>query len=135
MKLPSVCHECGGRNLYAFTGETFHIGPPGGRRAVADLAGWRCADCGEADLEPASLARYAAAGDALVLARREAEQKTLRAMRKRLKLTQHEAAQLTGGGPNAFSRYERGEARPMPAVINLFKLLDKHPELLKELQG
>jgi hypothetical protein len=36
-------------------------------------------------------------------------------------------ARLTGGGHNAFSRYERGEAAPLPAVINLFRLLDKHP--------
>lgn len=27
----------------------------------------------------------------------------------------------------------RGQAKPMAAVINLFKLLDKHPELIKEL--
>jgi hypothetical protein len=31
--------------------------------------------------------------------------------RKRLRLTQKQAAELTGGGHNAFSRYERGEAR------------------------
>ena len=31
------------------------------------------------------------------------------------------------------SRYERGEAVPMRAVVNLFKILDKHPELVKEL--
>jgi HTH-type transcriptional regulator / antitoxin MqsA len=43
------------------------------------------------------------------------------------------AARLTGGGHNAFSRYERGEAVPLPAVVNLFRLLDKHPELLKDL--
>ncbi|MDP2254250.1 MAG: type II toxin-antitoxin system MqsA family antitoxin, partial [Thiobacillus sp.] len=54
--------------------------------------------------------------------------------RKKLKLTQQEAAILTGGGKNAFSRYERGEARPLAAVVNLFKLLDKHPELLKEIR-
>jgi HTH-type transcriptional regulator/antitoxin MqsA len=30
-------------------------------------------------------------------------------------------------------RYERGEATPLPAVVNLFRLLDKHPELLKDL--
>ena len=41
-------------------------------------------------------------------------------------LSQVAAARLTGGGHNAFSRYERGEATPMPAVINLFRLLDKH---------
>lgn len=54
-------------------------------------------------------------------------------IRKKLKLTQQAAAKLTGGGKNAFSRYERGEAKPMPAVVNLFRLLDQHPELLKEL--
>jgi len=43
------------------------------------------------------------------------------------------AAKLTGGGHNAFSRYERGEATPLPAVMNLLRLLDRHPELLKEL--
>jgi HTH-type transcriptional regulator/antitoxin MqsA len=55
-------------------------------------------------------------------------------IRKKLKLSQKKAAQLTGGGKNAFSRYERGQAKPVAAVTNLFKLLDKHPELIKELQ-
>ncbi|WP_293368015.1 type II TA system antitoxin MqsA family protein [Nevskia sp.] len=55
-------------------------------------------------------------------------------VRRKLKLTQADAAELTGGGHNAFSRYERGEAKPMAAVVNLFRLLDKHPELLKELR-
>jgi len=44
-----------------------------------------------------------------------------------------QAANLIGGGHNVFSRYERGDARPLPAVMNLFRLLDHHPELLKEL--
>ena len=56
-------------------------------------------------------------------------------IRKKLKLTQKEAAQITGGGHNAFSRYERGEAKPIQAVLNLFKLLDHHPDLLKELKN
>ncbi len=55
-------------------------------------------------------------------------------IRKKLKLTQLEAAQLAGGGKNAFSRYERGQTRPVAAVINLFRLLDRHPELLKEIE-
>jgi HTH-type transcriptional regulator/antitoxin MqsA len=45
------------------------------------------------------------------------------------------AAELAGGGHNAFSRYERGESMPLPAVVNLFRLLDRHPDLLKELTG
>ena len=54
-------------------------------------------------------------------------------IRKKLKLTQQEAAKLAGGGKNAFSRYERGQATPVAAVINLFRLLDRHRDLLNEL--
>lgn len=56
-------------------------------------------------------------------------------IRKKLKLTQKEAAKIVGGGHNAFSRYERGEAKPVQAVINLFRLLDHHPNLLNEIKG
>lgn len=55
-------------------------------------------------------------------------------IRKKLRLTQKEAALLTGGGHNAFSRYERGEVKPVQAVLNLFRLLDNHPDLLRELE-
>jgi HTH-type transcriptional regulator/antitoxin MqsA len=56
-------------------------------------------------------------------------------IRKKLGLTQQEAAKLAGGGKNAFSRYERGQAKPVAAVTNLFRLLDKHPALLDELKS
>ncbi len=62
------------------------------------------------------------------------ESAELARIRKKLKLTQAEAARLAGGGKNAFSRYERGQAKPVAAVINLFRLLDHHPELLSELK-
>jgi HTH-type transcriptional regulator / antitoxin MqsA len=55
-------------------------------------------------------------------------------IRKKLGLSQKEAAKIAGGGHNAFSRYERGEAKPLAAVVNLFRLLDRHPELLDELK-
>jgi HTH-type transcriptional regulator/antitoxin MqsA len=54
-------------------------------------------------------------------------------IRQKLNLSQQAAARLTGGGHNAFSRYERGAAQPLPAVVNLFRLLDRHPELLGEI--
>ncbi len=54
-------------------------------------------------------------------------------VRKKLGLDQKRAAQLFGGGVNAFSRYEHGKAKPPLALIQLFRLLDKNPELLKEL--
>jgi HTH-type transcriptional regulator / antitoxin MqsA len=50
-----------------------------------------------------------------------------------LKLTQEEAGKIFGGGKNGFSRYERGETKPLPAVSNLLKLLERHPEDLKYL--
>jgi HTH-type transcriptional regulator/antitoxin MqsA len=64
-----------------------------------------------------------------------AEVAELARIRKKLKLSQLEAARLAGGGKNAFSRYERGQAKPVAAVINLFRLLDGHPELLNELRA
>jgi HTH-type transcriptional regulator/antitoxin MqsA len=48
-----------------------------------------------------------------------------------LHLSQEEAGRIFGGGKNGFSRYERGEIRPMLAVSNLLKLLERHPEDLK----
>ena len=55
-------------------------------------------------------------------------------IRKTLKLIQQQAAVLTGGGKNAFSRYENGQAKPMTAVVNLFRLLERNPKLVKDLR-
>jgi HTH-type transcriptional regulator/antitoxin MqsA len=62
------------------------------------------------------------------------ESAELTRIRKKLRLTQAKAAVLAGGGKNAFSRYEKGKAKPVAAVVNLFRLLDRHPELLEELR-
>ena len=125
------CAGCGGKHLTGFVNESIALF---NGEQVDGLSGDRCADCGEIYLDNASHARYVEASDAAVLARRAQEQQLLLRVRKKLKLTQQQAAQLTGGGHNAFSRYERGEARPMTAVVNLFKLLDKHPALLSEIR-
>jgi HTH-type transcriptional regulator/antitoxin MqsA len=50
-----------------------------------------------------------------------------------LHLTQQDAGKLFGGGKNGFSRYERGEVKPLPAISNLLKMLERHPEDLKYL--
>jgi len=118
-----------------FEGETFVIDYAGLSATVDGLSGWRCGECGEVEFDPDSARRYAEAGDALVLRERELQSKEIRRIRRKLGLSQVAAARLTGGGHNAFSRYERGEAAPLPAVINLFRLLDKHPELLKDLDA
>ncbi|MGY4493922.1 putative zinc finger/helix-turn-helix YgiT family protein [Pseudomonas sp. TE3610] len=56
-------------------------------------------------------------------------------VRKKLDLGQREAAELFGGGVNAFSRYENGKTKPPVALVLLFQLLDRHPELLKEVRS
>ena len=57
----------------------------------------------------------------------------IRKIRKKLGLTQKEAGEVLGGGIRAFSQYERGETRPGKALDTLLRLLERHPELLKEL--
>ena len=132
--MPRKCLNCDARkNMVRFEGETFTIRHAGMTAAVDGLAGWRCKTCGEVEFDAASARRYAAAGDKLVLRERERQSREIRRIRRKLGLSQIAAARLTGGGHNAFSRYERGEAAPLPAVVNLFRLLDKHPEFLKDL--
>lgn len=116
-----------------FRDETFTVRHAGMTARVGGLSGWRCGACGEVEFDAVSARRYAAAGDDLVLRARAKQSEEIRRIRRKLGLTQAAAARLTGGGHNAFSRYERGEAAPLPAVVNLFRLLDKHPELLKDL--
>jgi HTH-type transcriptional regulator / antitoxin MqsA len=128
------CLNCEDRTgLTRFKGETFTIEHAGQTASIENLSGWRCPACGEVEFDAESARRYAAAGDALVLRDRERQSREIRRIRRKLGLSQVAAARLTGGGHNAFSRYERGEAVPLPAVVNLFRLLDKHPELLKDL--
>lgn len=55
-------------------------------------------------------------------------------VRKKLNLDQREAAEIFGGGINAFSRYENGKTKPPLALVKLFKLLDRHPDLLNEIK-
>ena len=52
------------------------------------------------------------------------------AVRKKLR----EAAEIFGGGVNAFSRYENGKTKPPLALVKLLKVLERHPDLLNEIR-
>lgn len=56
-------------------------------------------------------------------------------VRKKLDLDQREAAEIFGGGANAFSRYENGKTKPPLALVKLLKVLERHPELLNEVRA
>lgn len=117
-----------------FEGETHTVDFRDLKRDVVGLSGYRCSLCGDIEYDPESAERYAEAGDALVLEARRAVGQELRRIRKKLRLSQVEASELTGGGHNAFSRYETGKVYPTPAIVNLFRVLDRYPEVVKELK-
>lgn len=125
------CHLCGAGTLY--DGVKTIAQEYKGHIFSSKIQGAFCDHCGDGFVE------FDAAEEAAWLAFRDqvdaAEAAELARIRKKLKLTQLEAAQLAGGGKNAFSRYERGQAKPVAAVINLFRLLERHPELLGELKN
>lgn len=55
-------------------------------------------------------------------------------IRRKLGITQKEAGEIIGGGPNAFSRYETGKAYPTRGTENFLRLLDKHPKFIAEIR-
>jgi HTH-type transcriptional regulator / antitoxin MqsA len=57
----------------------------------------------------------------------------IRALRKKLKLSQAAAGELFKVGANAFDKYERGLVTPYGPTVQLMTLLEKHPELAGEL--
>ena len=131
--MPRECLNCGKGNL-RHTVKDVSYTYKGHATMIAKVAGWHCPRCHEVEFNPGEGERFAEAIKRVAAEIDSREAAELVRIRKKLKLTQQEAALITGGGPNAFSRYERGKARPLPAVTNLFRLLDRHPELLDELQ-
>ena len=55
-------------------------------------------------------------------------------MRKKLNLGQRQAAEIFGGGVNAFSRYENGKTKPPLSLVKRLKVLERHPDLLNEVR-
>jgi HTH-type transcriptional regulator/antitoxin MqsA len=53
--------------------------------------------------------------------------------RKKLALDQRQAAEIFGGGVNAFSRYENGKTKPPLSLAKLVIVLNRHPKLLNEI--
>jgi len=129
------CPVCGAAELihdtrdlpYTYKGES---------TVIAAVAGDFCPACAESILDAAESNR--------VMREMRAFSKQVNAaivdpgfitnVRKKLDLDQREAAEIFGGGINAFSRYENGKTKPPLALVKLFKLLDRHPDLLNEVR-
>jgi HTH-type transcriptional regulator/antitoxin MqsA len=108
----------------------------GAALSIPDVAGWFCKACGELEFDsPESARSFLDQVTALQHQNRKKQAAELYAIRKRLKLTQRQAAELFGGGTNAFSEYERGTTKPARSTVMLLQILDHHPELLQELRN
>ena len=113
---------------YTYKGET---------TVFAQVAGDYCPACGEGVFDSATSraisAEMKAFGKQVNAAK--VDPAFISAVRKKLRLDQQEAAELFGGGANAFSRYENGKTKPPLALVKLFRVLDRHPDLLAEVRG
>lgn len=113
---------------YSYKGET---------TVIPEIAGDFCPACGEVVLDANASERVSAAmiefneqiNAAIV------DPGFIASVRTKLALDQREAAEIFGGGVNAFSRYETGRAKPPLALVKLLKVLDRHPELLNEIRA
>ena len=130
------CPNCGAAELvcdtrdvpFTYKGET---------TVFAGVAGEWCPACGEGVFDAA--ASRAVSADMKAFARQVnaaiVDPAFISAVRKKLRLDQQEAAEIFGGGINAFSRYENGKTKPPLALVKLFKVLDRHPDLLAEVRA
>jgi len=105
-----------------------------GKRFKYEQPGLYCNDCDEAILD---IADMDAVGPILFDFRAKVDgylpTGEIRRIRRKLNLTQKAAAEIFGGGHNAFSRYESGLTRPPKSTDSLLRLLDKQPKLLGEI--
>lgn len=129
------CPVCGAAELIHDTRNMPYI-YKGEAATIPSVTGDFCPSCGEVVLDREHGDRY---GDLIGQFQRQVNSAIVDPafivrVRKKLKIDQREASAMFGGGVNAFSRYENGRARPSLALIKLFMVLDRHPELLTEIQ-
>ena len=104
---------------------------------IKAVKGDYCPACGEVVLDAAESARVSAA---MLEFNKQVNASIvdpgfIAGVRKKLGLDQREAATIFGGGVNAFSRYENGKTKPPVALVKLLTVLDRHPDLLKEIRA
>lgn len=89
-----------------------------------EVPGWYPEDDGDSIHSGAELQAI----DQAYLELRAAYAARVKAVRRKLGLTQEEAGRIIGGGRRAFQKYERGTMQPSEAAIGLIEILDRHPE-------
>ena len=129
------CPVCGAAKLIADTRDLPYI-YKGETTTIPSVTGGFCPACGESILDGAESDRVMREMQAFTRQVNAAivDPEFIVKVRKKLALDQREAAEIFGGGVNAFSRYENGKTKPPLALVKLLKVLDRHPELLNEIK-
>lgn len=128
------CPACGHAEMISKTqDETLSYGSQS--LTLHAMRGEFCPACGEGVWDTESYRRYTEAQAALLRAVKGDVSGEIRRIRKNLKLTQAQLAEAFGVGKVAFSRYERGETRPPAPLVKLLRILERHPDLLKEMRS
>jgi HTH-type transcriptional regulator/antitoxin MqsA len=132
---PRYCLQCDDGTALEFGARDVSSNVDGEPFFVPQLRGWHCPVCSEIEFaqDDDSALRYSDALEAAGAKAGERRAKEVRATRKKLKMSQAEAGRLFGGGMTGFSGYERGKTQPHKSTVLLLRLLDRHPELLREL--
>ena len=128
-----TCPACGISEM-VFDARDIPFDYKGEHLVVHQVRGWFCTTCHEALFADGEGTRYAAEIDRFIKEADTLQTEELRRIRRKLHLSQKEAAQLFGGGINAFSEYERGVTKPAKSTLLLLKILDKHPDLVEEVR-
>lgn len=130
------CPVCGAAELVRDTRDLSYT-YKGESTVLAQVTGDFCPACGEATLEAEESRRVSAL--MLDFAKQVnasiVDPGFISRVRKKLNLDQRQAAELFGGGANAFSRYETGKTKPPLALVKLLQVLERHPDLLEEIRA
>jgi HTH-type transcriptional regulator/antitoxin MqsA len=130
------CPSCGATELIHDTRDQPDINK-GEQTAIPDVTGDHCPACVEVVLDREHGDRYSERVGAFQRQVNAAyvDPAFIAKVRKKLRLDQCEAADIFGGSVNAFLPCENGKTKPPLALVKLLKVLDRHPELLKEVRA
>ena len=120
--------------LVDFKKNSYEIGRGESTSEIENISGEICNACGEEFLSKESAERIANFIDSQS---RKKNGEFIKNVRKnRLNITQTEAVKhLSGGGHNAFSRYENGEVSIPKPLLVLMHVLDKNPDIYQEIKS
>jgi HTH-type transcriptional regulator/antitoxin MqsA len=100
-----------------------------GRSITIQMPGWYCQDSDESIHTGEDMKVSDAALKSLkVEVEKLLPPEEIRRIREKLGLTQRQAGEVIGGGPNAFQKYESGEVLVSKGMSNFLRVLEKHPE-------